>query len=115
VSAIERATATRHYLLDATLLVAPRLQVANREVVPQAGIGIGTTVSNPAVDSLTTHSQNTWGWLVGVDAQLVGPISLGVQLRRLSVRLQDVTSTAPSTPGVSTGVTAIVGRVGVRF
>jgi hypothetical protein len=115
VSAAVGTEPARHYLVDAGVLVAPTLSLGTWHVTPQLGIGIGTTVTDPGVDSLPTRSQNTWGWTVGADAQLFGSVTVGARYRHFRVRLQDPASTAPTVAGTPTGVTWLEARLGVRF
>jgi hypothetical protein len=112
MSAAVEGERARHYVLDLALRLAPPL--ARGRVTPYLGLGLGTTITDPAADSLLTRSQNMWEWMGGVDAAVVGPLTAGIQFRRLQVTRQEL-GTTPSGTATSTGVTWLEARLGFRF
>lgn len=115
VSAAVGSQGARHYVVDVALRLAPQLHPGAVTVTPYLGLGIGTTVTDPATDSLTTRSQNTWEWMAGVDAAILGPLTAGIQFRRLQVRLEALDVLPPDVSGTAVGVTWLEGHIGVRF
>ncbi len=107
--------AARHYLVHAELSVAPEISVEGHLVHPQLGAGIGTVVSDPAADSSSTRSQNAWEILAGVDVDVVGPLTAGVQYHRVATSLQDVAAQGPQSTGSAVRAHLIEARIGVRF
>ena len=107
--------AARHYLVNAVVAVAPRLTAKGHLVQPEVGVGIGTLATAPTADSLSTRSQNTWELVAGVDVGVVGPFTLGLVYRHVSVRIQDVATPGPTIPSTAVSAHVLEARVGVRF
>ena len=107
--------AARHYLVGAGIAVAPELTVGGHGVRPKVGAAIGTWVSDPASDSSSTRSQNAWELFVGFDANLYGPLTLGVRYRHVPMRLQDVAAQGPSVPHTALSAHIFQVGLGVRF
>jgi hypothetical protein len=115
VSAAVGTEGARHYVVDVALRLAPELRPGGLSLTPYVGLGIGTTVTDPATDSLTTRSQNTWEWMAGLDAAIMGPLTVGLQFRRLQVRLQNLDVPPPAVSATAIGVTWLEGHLGLRF
>lgn len=109
------AAAARHYLVNAVLAVAPELSARGHLVEPEVGVGIGAVATHPAADSASTRSQNAWELTAGVDVGVVGPFTLGVAYRRVSVHLQDVSTTGPTIVSAWERANVVEARVGIRF
>jgi hypothetical protein len=115
VSAAEGSEDARHYFVEVALRLAPQLRPGGIYLTPYLGAGIGTTITDPAADSLVTRSQNTWEWMAGVDAAIAGPLTVGIQFRHLQVQLQDLLVSPPAVSATPTGVTWLEGHLGLRF
>jgi len=109
------AEAARHYLAGAGVSVAPELTAGGLVVRPELGAAIGTWVSDPAADSSSTRSQNAWEVFIGVDANVYGPLTLGLRYRRVPMRMQDVAAQGPTVPSIALRAQVFEVGLGVRF
>lgn len=79
------------YMVDLSLVVrAPLSGLARAGVVPYAAGGIGTVVHDPAADSLSTASQNTLSYGLGVDFRALDRFGARLEWRRHEVNLENV-------------------------
>lgn len=105
----------RHWIVGAGFDVAPSFAVGRRALVPFAGIGIGTVVSDPDNAGDQTRSQNSWEWRVGLDLEVAGPMTLGAAFQGLHVWLHDAAASGGTVTAVERSANAISVRAGVRF
>lgn len=79
------------YVVDLSLVLrAPLSGLARAGVVPYAAGGIGTVVHDPAADSLSTASQNTLSYGLGVDFRALDRFGARLEWRRHEVNLENV-------------------------